>query len=79
MLDFLERRLPASPGSASTSASVLTDNGVSYRSHAFADRCRTFGPRHRRTRSYIPRAKGKAQCLIRERGVVGCAFGSAVG
>jgi len=29
---------------------VLTDNGVSYRSYAFAERCRELGLKHRRTR-----------------------------
>jgi transposase InsO family protein len=43
---------------------VLTDNGVSYRSHAFADRCRALGLKHRRTRPYTPRTNGKAERFI---------------
>ncbi len=43
---------------------VLTDNGVSYRSHAFADRCRQLGLKHRRTRPYTPRTNGKAERFI---------------
>ena len=43
---------------------VLTDNGVSYRSYAFADRCRTLGLKHRRTRPYTPRTNGKAERFI---------------
>ena len=43
---------------------VLTDNGVSYRSHAFADRCRELGLKHRRTRPYTPRTNGKAERFI---------------
>jgi len=44
---------------------VLTDNGVSYRSHAFADRCRDLGLKHRRTRPYTPRTNGKAERFIK--------------
>jgi transposase InsO family protein len=43
---------------------VLTDNGVSYRSYAFADRCRELGLKHRRTRPYAPRTNGKAERFI---------------
>jgi len=44
---------------------VLTDNGVSYRSYAFADRCRDLGLKHRRTRPYTPRTNGKAERFIK--------------
>jgi transposase InsO family protein len=44
---------------------VLTDNGVSYRSYAFADRCRELGIKHRRTRPYTPRTNGKAERFIK--------------
>ena len=44
---------------------VLTDNGVSSRSYAFADRCRELGLKHRRTRPYTPRTNGKAERFIR--------------
>ncbi len=43
---------------------VLTDNGVSYRAYAFADRCRELGLKHRRTRPYTPRTNGKAERFI---------------
>jgi len=43
---------------------VLTDNGVSYRSYAFADRCRELGLKHRRTKPYTPRTNGKAERFI---------------
>jgi len=43
---------------------VLTDNGVSYRSYAFADRCRQLGLKHRRTKPYTPRTNGKAERFI---------------
>ena len=43
---------------------VLTDNGVSDRSYAFADRCRELGLKHRRTRPYTPRTNGKAERFI---------------
>ncbi len=43
---------------------VLTDNGVSYRSYAFAERCRALGLKHRRTRPYTPRTNGKAERFI---------------
>ncbi len=33
---------------------VLTDNGASYRSYAFADACRQLGLKHRRTKPYTP-------------------------
>ena len=43
---------------------VLTDNGVSYRSYAFADACKQLGLKHRRTRPYTPRTNGKAERFI---------------
>jgi transposase InsO family protein len=43
---------------------VLTDNGTSYRSYAFADRCKQLGLKHRRTRPYTPRTNGKAERFI---------------
>jgi len=49
---------------------VMTDNGVAYRSHAFADECRALAIKHKRTRPYTPRTSGKAerfiQTLLRE-------------
>ena len=59
---------------------VLTDNGVSYRSHAFAAACRELGLVHRRTRPYRPQTNGKAerfiQTLTRE-WAYGCCFRSS--
>jgi len=40
---------------------VLTDNGVGYRSHLWADRCAELGIVHTRTRPYTPRTNGKAE------------------
>jgi transposase InsO family protein len=49
---------------------VLTDNGSGYRSHLFAQACRTLAVAHVRTRPYTPRTNGKAerfiQTLLRE-------------
>ena len=49
---------------------VLTDNGSGYRSHLFAQVCRTLAVAHVRTRPYTPRTNGKAerfiQTLLRE-------------
>jgi transposase InsO family protein len=44
---------------------ILTDNGSSYRSHAFRDLLRQHGIRHIRTRPYRPRTNGKAEAFIR--------------
>lgn len=43
---------------------VLTDNGVSYRSHAFAAACQRLGIKHRFTRPYRPQTNGKAERFI---------------
>src|SRR3954471_8019733 len=43
---------------------VLTDNGVTYRSHTFADACRDLGIVHRFTRPYRPQTNGKAERFI---------------
>lgn len=49
---------------------VMTDNGPSYLSHRFRDRCTALGIRHVRTRLYRPQTNGKAerfiQTLVRE-------------
>ena len=56
---------------------VLTDNGVSYRSHGFANACRSLKLKHRFTRVYRPQTNGKAerfiQTLTRE-WAYGCCF-----
>jgi transposase InsO family protein len=44
---------------------ILTDNGSSYRSHAFRDLLTKHGIRHIRTRPYTPRTNGKAEAFIR--------------
>ena len=43
---------------------LLTDNGTSYRSYAFANACKQLGLKHRRTRPYTPRTNGKAERFI---------------
>ena len=40
---------------------ILTDNGVGYRSHAWARRCAELDLRHTRTRPYHPATNGKAE------------------
>lgn len=59
---------------------VLTDNGVSYRSHAFDAACQRLGIKHRFTRPYRPQTNGKAerfiQTLTRE-WAYGCCYHSS--
>lgn len=43
---------------------VLTDRGVSYRSHAFAAACSKLGIKHKFTRPYRPQTNGKAERFI---------------
>lgn len=43
---------------------VLTDNGVCYRSHLFAQACSSWSIRHLRTKPYTPKTNGKAERLI---------------
>ena len=64
VLDFLDQALAFYARLGIRFRAVLTDNGVSYRSHAFADRCRALGLKHRRTRPYTPRTNGKAERFI---------------
>ena len=64
VLDFLDAALAYYARLGIQFKAVLTDNGVSYRSHAFADRCRQLGLKHRRTRPYTPRTNGKAERFI---------------
>jgi len=56
---------------------ILTDNGVCYRSHAFAAVCHELGLAHHFTRPYRPQTNGKAerfiQTLTRE-WAYGCCF-----
>jgi transposase InsO family protein len=63
-LDFLQQALAYYARLGIQVRALLTDNGVSYRSHAFADRCRSLGLKHRRTRPYTPRTNGKAERFI---------------
>ncbi len=44
---------------------MLTDNGASYRSHAYRDTLAGFDIGHRRTRPYRPQTNGKAERFIR--------------
>ena len=43
---------------------ILTDNGASYRSHAYRDVLAERGIRHKRTRPYRPQTNGKAERFI---------------
>jgi transposase InsO family protein len=43
---------------------LLTDNGSSYRSREFRERCAELGIKHRRTKPYTPRTNGKAERFI---------------
>jgi transposase InsO family protein len=43
---------------------ILTDNGASYRSHAYRDALARHDIRHRRTRPYRPQTNGKAERFI---------------
>ncbi|MCL4689566.1 MAG: DDE-type integrase/transposase/recombinase [Burkholderiales bacterium] len=43
---------------------MLTDNGTGYRPHRFRGACQSTGLHHRRTRPYMPRTNGKAECFI---------------
>jgi transposase InsO family protein len=43
---------------------LLTDNGSSYRSREFKQRCAELEIKHRRTRPYTPRTNGKAERFI---------------
>jgi transposase InsO family protein len=43
---------------------MLTDNGASYRSHAYNDLLATHAIRHKRTRPYRPQTNGKAERFI---------------
>jgi transposase InsO family protein len=43
---------------------LLTDNGSSYRSREFRQRCTELQIKHRRTRPYTPRTNGKAERFI---------------
>jgi len=44
---------------------VITDNGVSYRSHAWRDELQALGIKRRRTRPYRPQTNGKAERFIK--------------
>ena len=43
---------------------IMTDNGSAYKSFAFRDLLMARGLRHKRTRPYTPRTKGKAERFI---------------
>jgi transposase InsO family protein len=44
---------------------LLTDNGASYRGHAYRDTLARLGIRHKRTRPFRPQTNGKAERFIR--------------
>ncbi len=64
VLDFLKAALAYFARLGIRFRAVLTDNGVSYRSYAFADACRALDLKHRCTRPYTPRTNGKAERFI---------------
>jgi transposase InsO family protein len=43
---------------------VMTDNGVSFRSHRYAKALRLLKIKHKRTRPYTPRTNGKAERFV---------------
>jgi transposase InsO family protein len=43
---------------------VMTDNGVSFRSHRYAKALRMLKIKHKRTRPYTPRTNGKAERFV---------------
>jgi len=65
VLHFLHAALDFYKGYGINVQRVLTDNGVSYRSHAFRDRCAELGIKHKRTRPYRPQTNGKAERFIK--------------
>jgi transposase InsO family protein len=58
---FLGRAVAWFAAQGITIERVLTDNGVGYRSLAWARRCAELGIRHSRTRPYRPATNGKAE------------------
>jgi transposase InsO family protein len=57
---FLTRAVSWFAAQGITIERILTDNGVGYRSVAWAHRCAELGLRHTRTRPYRPATNGKA-------------------
>ena len=64
VLHFLDQALAYYARLGIRFRAVLTDNGTSYRSYAFAGACKQHGLKHRRTRPYTPRTNGKAERFI---------------
>lgn len=60
-LAFLDRALAWFAAHGITVERILTDNGVAYRSHAWARHCEELGIRHTRTRPYRPATNGKVE------------------
>jgi transposase InsO family protein len=58
---FLTRAIAWFSQQGITVERILTDNGVGYRSHAWARRCDELGIRHTRTRPYRPATNGKVE------------------
>ena len=58
---FLTRAIAWFSQQGITVERILTDNGVAYRSHAWARRCDELGIRHTRTRPYHPATNGKVE------------------
>ena len=58
---FLDRAVAWFAHQGITIERILTDNGVGYRSHAWAGRCAELGITHSRTRPYRPATNGKVE------------------
>ena len=65
MLHFLHAALAFYKRYGIDFKAVITDNGVSYRSHAWRDELQALGIKRRRTRPYRPQTNGKAERFIK--------------
>jgi transposase InsO family protein len=61
---FLKAAVAYSTGLDVAVQQVKTDNGSCHKSSAFRDACRDLGLRHIRTKTYTPKANGKAERSI---------------
>ena len=64
-VDFLRQAAAYYNSLGITVERVLTDNGSSYRSHAWRDACAEISVVHKKTRPYRPQTNGKAERFIR--------------
>jgi transposase InsO family protein len=63
--DFLARATQWFDARGVTVRRVMTDNGVGYVAHIFAQAARALGQLHLRTRPYTPKTNGKAERFIK--------------